>query len=225
MTPAPRYTAQRFVHERPELTPEVVLWRRSGLATPRDASWGFVVVDGARRHVRAGDWIVRHDDGRMQVMTPAEYEAFTASPVHTVTVEPHRPQKLADVVRDLAALNIPGLTLHDPDHSGVLAWLQFPGERHANILYALPTGANRALLLGFLLEALETLGLQGEVRLHGWGTRLYPLEAVVSEREGGAGVHRAEAEAPDFTFALAVALRTALRAREDRESQAAPGAP
>ena len=71
------WDASRFDPQSPSWCPEVQRWAD---IRPRDTSWGYVidpqVETPVRQHVRAHDWIVRFADGRVQVMTPEQYELF-----------------------------------------------------------------------------------------------------------------------------------------------------
>ncbi|ULH17380.1 hypothetical protein MF271_19510 (plasmid) [Deinococcus sp. KNUC1210] len=69
------FEAVRFDAADPSRTPEVQIWAD---IRPRDMSWGYVICPLAesptRQHVQHNDWIVRHRDGRLEVMDQAGFD-------------------------------------------------------------------------------------------------------------------------------------------------------
>lgn len=122
------------------------------------------------------------------------------------------PESLADVVRELAALGVPGLK-RTSEAAGILAWAHFSDSRSPVAIHKDLDLDDQALLMGVLFAALAPLGLMAAV--------VVEPDAPAAER-AGAHVHSLSLKGsslvparrtPQPALALALAVRDALRLR------------
>ena len=69
--------AIQFDPEQKEWPEQVKPWDKR---TPRDMSFGFVDTDFGRKHIQAGDWIIRVSTGKTMLVPDRIYKKVTLQP-------------------------------------------------------------------------------------------------------------------------------------------------
>lgn len=71
--------ANRF-HPQENWVPEVISWDKAGYQ-PKDGSWGYIEIDGQKKHVMAHDWIIDNPIGKTVVSDATFREKYKELPL------------------------------------------------------------------------------------------------------------------------------------------------
>jgi hypothetical protein len=50
----------------------IIPWDRK--SQPRDMSWGYIETQEGKKHVLAGDWIIKNENGQLDIYKPSMFE-------------------------------------------------------------------------------------------------------------------------------------------------------